>query len=379
MTSNRRISGLIIAGVASVALYVGLPKGVAISADLSLAEIIENVSANELLYAELDAQLSEDYQHLNSAKTALSNDFVPTLTSSHSVHYVRQNGMFRLECSGKSVDGDNSSRALTRTRLFDGEETKLLETSAPGKSGRANLISGIAEDECTVRPHMLLLRMTRAVVPLSIYAQGTDAIKAYPYGEVPENIDVQVAYKGSAVHRDLTCHVLWITNVLKATGDPHDRWVLWLAEDRNYIPVKLEAYTFRFSSEIPVGEGEVLEWMELDEGVWFPKSANVRAYDKRRIQSDKEKEVLWKRDYRIENANLTPDYPQSYFSNLDIPDGSAVYRIVNKHITESYREGQPLANSKGTRGASWAFWLNVVVIFTIFATIALRRRNRVLG
>src|SRR5690606_11417737 len=136
---------------------------------------------------------------------------------------------------------------------------QLLEVPSTGKPGRVNIIEGRADDEKVLHPHMLLMRHTRQVIPLSIYMKGDSAIKAYPHGRVPEGMHVDVQYLGEEVREDLLCHVIWITNEFNESKEPHDRRVVWLAEDRNYLPVHQEAYTFRLSERIPVGESSVLE------------------------------------------------------------------------------------------------------------------------
>jgi hypothetical protein len=93
-----------------------------------------------------------------------------------------------------------------------------------------------------MRPHMLLL-LDSITAPLSTYLQGHKAMAASPDAHwdkrhLGDAITLENTYQGETTFQGLKCHKVWITEVL-SNGYQHDRWELWLAEARNFIPVRM--------------------------------------------------------------------------------------------------------------------------------------------
>jgi hypothetical protein len=132
-----------------------------------------------------------------------------------------------------------------------------------------------------------------------------------------------------------------LVKVLLKSGQPHDGRMFWLAEDRNYLPVRELAYTYRFSKDRPVGQAVADDVREIKPGVWFPFKAEVTAYDKIQIQRTGRREVRWKERYVVERADLAPKYDREFFSKADFPPGTAVYEVKKGKIVRSWREDTP--------------------------------------
>lgn len=257
------------------------------SADgLTLADIIQNVQLNELLYDNLDITLIETYNsttatgyiEVNGARGAV-------IRSRHTeTHFVQQDGMFRIDVGIATEYGDKVTGVPEhnfRKRMFDNSVTRLLESNERDGPGVTNLISGRSDDGLAVRLHMLLLRDSRGIIPLSVFLLGGEGIRAYPYARelLSEALDVHVEYKGQENIGEFPCHKIWATYINKVTGRQINRFVLWLAADRNYMPVRSEIYVLNRSPSLPQVIGEVTEWTQLKPGIWCPMAAINRNFD----------------------------------------------------------------------------------------------------
>jgi hypothetical protein len=221
------------------------------------------------------------------------------------------------------------------------KQTTLVQASRDGVAGIANIISGIADDDKVVRPHMMLLRPRRKVVPLSVELRGSDAMRAFPGGTFADNADLVVEYVGEETRDGLRCHIVAFTNTSKATKAAISCFKLWLAEEKNYIPLRMESYDSSFSRDVPLAEGTVTEWRELKSGIWFPMRVEILHYDHGQVQRDQKKVLDGSWTYACDKVSLEPRYDAAYFQAIKIPAGTAVYEIEDKKVKHSYRQGQP--------------------------------------
>jgi hypothetical protein len=289
---------------------------------LSLDQIIDRVQKNEQLYDDIEVVLSEKYRDYTAQPAAEGESIQIIAARDGDVRYVAQGGMFRVD-SNESLSYPNGKTFIkTRTRVFDGQTTRILSLRKGQPDGTPSSIVGRADDEKTVRPHMLLLRMTRHIFPLSTYLKGDKAIEAYPHSGRNPGLTVDVSYRGPVTRKGMRCHEVWISNKIKESGDIHDRYVLWLAEERNYIPVRSEGYTFRWSKDLPVAESDVTEWRELRKGVWFPIRGEVSRYDSFTIQREGKMVLSWQQQYTVKSVSLNPKVGKSFFQVLPTGKGT---------------------------------------------------------
>jgi hypothetical protein len=149
---------------------------------------------------------------------------------------------------------------------------------------------------------------------------------------------MQVTYQGEDTFNGLKCHKV-LVDVLLKSGVPHDGQVFWLAEDRNFLPVKQVAYTYRFSKDTTVGQGTVTELREIKPGVWFPFKADYTAFNKLKIQQGGPQELQWRNQYTVERVALEPQHGPEFFATVEFPAGTAVYELEKGKIVRSWRQG----------------------------------------
>lgn len=287
------------------------------------------------------------------------------------IRYVSQGDLFRLETEGSSTAGQRIF-SNDRIRAFDGETTRLFDQNAVG-----NIIRGRREDENAIRPHMLLLQFMNFMVPLSTYLEGEAAMRAHPSANWDETFVLRNRYEGEEEVDGLQCHKVSITTVLE-NGYEHDRWDLWLAEEQNSIPVRMHGYTFRFAEDVPIVEGEVTKWLEVEPGVWFPQTTEITAYNGIALQQTGKRTPQWRQAYTVEHASLQPEYDAAFFSEVEFPEGTAVYHVEDDEIREGSIQGAPAATGGHAGSASWSglVWMNVAAAGVIILLAFSRKFGR---
>lgn len=246
--------------------------GAPLLADMTLEEIIENVRRNEVIYDNVDVTMRNEYEVAGGVMPKIEGGSAAARTHVR-IHCVSQDGMFRLDEDGGSETAEGP-RTEDRVGAFDGEYTRLYEQHAVCK-----IIKGRIDDGRRIQPHILLLRpMLEARVPLSVFLSGTDAVRAHPLNAMPEGAGLRSSYKGETEVDGLQCHEVWIEMEDKAGAAIH-RHELLLAEDRNYLPVKLQSYRLKTSKEIPIAEAALTELREMPRRLPLRRKNPVRAID----------------------------------------------------------------------------------------------------
>ena len=340
-------------------------------ADVTINDILENVRRNEALYSNIDATFLTEYSTRDRPAAKFSNGSEETTAQEIEGHYVVQGEYFRLDRKGTSR-GETSVNSLDRIRGFDGKTTRLYDQNAIG-----NIIRGREEDADWLRPHMIFMRHI-CQVPLSIYLAGHEAMASHPRGNWTGNSTLDRKYDGIRRYEGFDCHVVQVDQVLPEHG-AINRWELWLAEQRNYIPVRAITYIYQFSKNAPIAEGRITDMHEVKPGIWFPSAAVFTSYNPAVLMYKGEQEFMWERRFTTKSISLDPHYDISYFRDIVFPQGTAVYELEASHVTRKYREGSPGTESTGGNRAIhssylWLVVLNIAVVAC--AAVALKRRAR---
>ena len=305
---------------------------------VDLAGIVANVRANEQRYADIDVTVTDEY--VDSQPVLSDGHFLPVTRYAVEIHYVRQTGMFHLSVQGsaqrKNAKQETETVARDRMRLFDGTTSRALE----GRN--ANLVDGLTLDSYMISPHMLILKPGGHPVPLSTYLGGDGPMRACRGFKWEGRIHIQTEYQGDEVVEGHPCHRVRIMHVIQPSGVHHSSWVLWLATDRNLIPIRCDGYTYWASKTTPVGRSVARDLREIAPGVWFPFEVINTAYNIDTVHRHNRQEVGWQARYTVKSVSLEPRYPRSFFSDLKIPAGTYVYHIdANGKIVRSHVQGAP--------------------------------------
>ena len=126
---------------------------------------------------------------------------------------------------------------------------------------------------------------------------------------------------------------------IRKSGSTHDSCVLWIAEQRNFLPIRKVAFTHRWSATIPIGESIARDLREIKPGVWFPFNVETTAYNGIAIQREHQQKLQWREKCIVKTAELNPEYDKEFFSNVDFPDGTAMSEVESGKIKRSWTQG----------------------------------------
>ncbi len=336
----------------AIAAALGLGRDSLVYGEDTLWETITAVRENESLYANLDVLVRCTYEigdpKLHSGggffnvedptpdADAASSDasgrsgafrlvsqFASRFVSqrSETFHFVSQEGMLRLDWKGTSTHDDDTVRSWHRILLFDGTTTRLHDEAPLGDCYRA---SGILK-EATIRPHALLFPWADRDTSLSDYLEGRQ--------------DREVSYQGKEELDGLKCRRVRITHLSGRPQKPTIHTDLWLAEERNLIPVRRLEYKLRWSEELPHADAAVDQWREIRPGVWFPVAAAKTVYNTTALEREKVQKLQWREQYTVERVSLDPEHEITFFRELDVEERAAEKPV--REAEQSKRTGTP--------------------------------------
>jgi len=199
--------------------------------------------------------------------------------------------------------------------------------------------NGLISDESQrlpnlARPHMFLMENGGPKVPLSTYLKGVKAIRAFPG---PSNLGkgrvCNVRILGLEEFQGLQCTKIGL-EILDPKGTPRTRRELWLARDRNLIPVRTLSYTYKDSKDIAIAEGIVDELQEVRPGVWFPLKAHYNRFNSHTVKREGRQELSWQVKYNVKSVLLDPKISPEVFTTLKFPPGTKVSLAKEGKLTK---------------------------------------------
>ena len=104
-------------------------------------------------------------------------------------------------------------------------------------------------------------------------------IRAHRLGNLQESVTMKWSCEGEEECDGLKCQKIRLVNSISKSGSTHDSCVLWIAEQRNFLPIRKVAFTHRWSATIPIGESIAKDLREIKPGVWFPFNVETTAYN----------------------------------------------------------------------------------------------------
>jgi hypothetical protein len=290
-----------------------------------------HVLENEQIYSNIDVLLSIAYQ----ANDTFVSDEMYTHSESR-IHFVSAEDRFRLGRSGTAVTKSGSVLSLDRVRAFDGTTTRVFEQKKVG-----NISPGRIEDGTYLGPHTFALGKDHVGVPLSVFLKGDVAIADQRNNTLSKEIRVECSYVCEDLVDYLKCHKILANLSSKESGYLHFSTFIWLAEDRNYLPVKTQSFLHRVSSDIAKAETHVSNLREVSPGCWYPFTTEEIVFNNFAISERKQQQLQWKQSTVVKSCSLSPKYADDYFSTIDYPDGTRMYEVVDGKILRAWGSGSP--------------------------------------
>jgi hypothetical protein len=321
-----------------------------------LAEIVEKVTENEALYSNIAVTLQKEYRHSESNRTGVamlggpanaaedgSNDFSAPVSTREERISLAQNGKtwYSQRRDDLGLDG-----AVIRTseelEVGDGEWLrKSYQYSGAWPENRppssfATIKIGGFSGAAIHRPHALFERDYKSPRPLSelLTSKWEDENNGYA---------MEVQYLGEDDRNGHPCEVVSLRTMIPPTTGPYYIRLLWLAKDRNYLPIRMEGHEPAWSSVLPTGLITAGDLREIAPGVWFPYRQWSIAF-KKGSEGDLAAgrlAVLHRTDYRVQKVELNPKVPSEKFSEFTVPAGTqisvqnATGRPIGRFVQES--------------------------------------------
>ncbi len=308
-----------------------------------IQQIIENVEANEKLYQNIEVVLKETYR-LDETVGVLMDRLK---TRQERVRRsVSQRGLFYLKDGGSETLLNGDAYEANTVQGYDGDKTRRVDRNGKDIAGRVDL-TGVAnitvgrEDDCRVFvAHTWLLSRALMCFPLSLWLRGEPALAAHPHAGLYGKyfLNKEVVFEKEEEVDGLRCVKLRSEGRLRADQRLIGVRLLWLAIDRNYLPVKTEYFDPQTSMEIPGESGRAWDFREIAPGVWLPFERKVTVYDDDKLRKEKKQVFSNADEARLELAKLDPDYDISLFRDIPIPPGTHVYEVRDGEIVNKYRQ-----------------------------------------
>ena len=298
--------------------------------DPKMVEIIKHVRENELRYFDLETIVRRTTQ----VADAKDRKKWSPITTDELWHTVQQDDLiyFRGETSrtGDIVRTQQSS-------AFDGEKTRSIEY---GNS--VNIHLGRKESPDVYPPHNWALVRLRINFPLSVFLEGTDAIRSHPKvvkfphesGSIYEFPRVETSIIGEDTVDGLACVKIRCKRYYSSRSPPVSH-LLWLARERNYLCVKSE--TVNEGTQEVSESTRVEAFRELAPNVWI--LSKVVSVDGAFGPPGNDEPVgRSKETLTVKKAIINPRHPVDYFRNVTIPADLPLYRIEKGRLAGSHFE-----------------------------------------
>ena len=100
---------------------------------------------------------------------------------------------------------------------------------------------------------------------------------------------------------------------------------LWLATDRNFIPIKLEHYSRNVgSSQMPYSISRSDDFRRIAPGLWYPFRSTWTSLDHWQDRAGRGIGVAGRRVYEVESVTLAPKVNPALFRDVVFPAGTQV-------------------------------------------------------
>ena len=239
------------------------------------------------------------------------------------------------EQNTKLGDGTTASNVLREA--FDGRWSRqYTQYLAPPQKPQtyASLDFESKDSLRPIRPHTLLFHDSR------INSQLLSAYLASGWSDKLNGYSMTVDYVGDERIDGLHCHKLKCSE--GQNGKSFAYWFVWLARDRNLLPLREEWREPNWSEILPTGISFVEDLREIRPGQWIPFRATDLAFQKDSLNGLNVGHILlqWRKEVVVDRATFDPRVGDGLFSSVEVPAGTLV-RVQDEHGDSAGEFKQP--------------------------------------
>lgn len=301
-----------------------------------LAAIIEKLREQERRYGRIDVSLATTCRTFEA-----DNIGVPGihLGSEQTERTVAMPGKLYHASQLTYRTAGHGDYLMAETSAWDGQWLRSLHWQAKGRAvpaqpTRASIGKHGLRGMNAFRPHTAMFwRQPNWHLSELLTAQWYDEQNKYGY---------QVSYIGDDKIDGFACKLLRLGDVSSGQGEPYRFTFLWLAPERNYLPIRSERCDLTCSETLPTGSTQVAEWQELKPGVWLPSQVIALAYDQSGRYGIGSGQILVqvREDRHVERATVDVSVSEDLFAPA-APAGKVSVVDAMGHTIGEIRQRQP--------------------------------------
>ena len=289
-----------------------------------LAEVVSRVAKEEKRYDDLEVTAGVDYQavtliprmgdivaHSSREDRSVLRGSLAYFTSHERLAAL--NGQQSEQFQVQALDG-HWTRGLHQSEE-NGQEFPVWASLSKGGKEKAK---GRHDGVPVYRPHTLMQRDDWIYGPLAdlLVSGWYDKINKYR---------LRFRYCGEGEFEGHHCIKLRGDVLIGERVQPHNSIVLFLATDRNLIPIKIEDYGGNFVyNAMPTAVSRCDDFREIAPGTWYPFRVTEVAFDNGVPTAQGRVLLNWRRAYQIKSVTPSPEVPNALFHDVIVPRGTKV-------------------------------------------------------
>lgn len=322
----------------------------------AVQKLFRELEQNEVLYANL--KMTATSTHIYENFPSLNEAFKP-VQSKAEYSLLAQGKKYRKQSqlTGRIIvimpaypkdinnPGKSSYTAIVSNEsidAFDGTtRRKFLKRDMSAEGKRFNKSSSSNGDISEESPgfvysaslHTFHVQNSKRKVSLSSCLKEVKSLPAFPvsFPLDKEVIPIRIAnvrIVGTEAFQGQQCTKIVIETV-DPEGAPYSREELWLAQDRNYIPIRRLYFHYKDSKTLPNSESIVDTWQEVRPGVWYPVKSHSNRFSPLTLRQEGRQRLESRTKREIKSVELNPQISPEVFSQVEFPPGTAVFRVID--------------------------------------------------
>ncbi|MCA9098883.1 MAG: hypothetical protein KDA36_10860, partial [Planctomycetaceae bacterium] len=262
------------------------------------------------------------------------------------IHAIRQQDYLRIEEESRPLNETDNSWFFQSLMVFNGHETRRKGISSGSRIPKPTVTysarEGMEPSFHDFEAHLLMWKVSNDsrwpsidAIPLSRFLAGHSAIISFSPREMMSS-DLQGLHKYHVFISDpetldgLECTKLTILKTNFQETASLGKVILWLAEARNYLPLKIEFFSRDNENRPPDLMSRTTDFREVAPGVWYPSRCESVTYRNRFVRpqagsnvlsNPDEREVGHRREMTLQEVSLSPAFDRSHFE-LFVPPQS---------------------------------------------------------
>lgn len=294
-----------------------------------LAAIVKSIESYESVLNRSELIYHSEYRLL--VKTGVPPGAVVTESEEYRVIRQKPYRFVRVQTEDVLLSGQTDKKNYLL--VYDGKKLKALNNDSNVSITETPNPFFSFEN---VNPYTLPLSRQNVSAPLSTLLKGTSELKKLaPF----KNENMEATIEGEETIDGLLCKRIALTVWRDRVPPAKIHYKLWLAIERNFLPIRFEDYNMMKNEAHPSVRAVSEDIREIEKGIWIPFKVVIRYFDPEIFRNENKIVVANEQIYKITKIDLNPNYPIETFQNVSIKDGAMVNTVKDGEIVDRYIKG----------------------------------------